>query len=242
MSGFSKNEIERYSRQILLRGIAAQQRLREARVLVIGAGGLGSAVLPLIAAAGIGKIELFDGDRVEQSNLGRQTLFRETDIGKSKASIAADFLRGLNPYIEVMAHDRKFTVEGLNHIAATDLIIEGSDSLKTKFLLNDLAKQYKKPAFIAALGAAQGHAMLVAGGACYRCVFDEIAEAELPTCASEGILSTFPAVVGATIAHAAVEYILKPDNETKFWVFEKSHCRKVTVSRRQSCKNHADET
>jgi sulfur carrier protein ThiS adenylyltransferase/adenylyltransferase/sulfurtransferase len=242
LSGFSKNEIERYSRQILLRGIAAQQKLRETRALVIGAGGLGSAVLPLIAAAGIGKIELFDGDRVEQSNLGRQTLFRETDIGKSKARLAADFLRLLNPHIEIMAHDRKFTAADATHIASADLIFEGSDSLKVKFLLNDLAKQYKKPAFIAALGAAQGHAMLVSGGACYRCVFDEVAEDELPTCASEGILSTFPAVVGATVAHAAVEYILNPGNETRFWIFEKNHCRMVGIRKSQSCKNHADET
>lgn len=242
MSGFSKNEIERYSRQILLHGINAQKKIRDTRLLVLGAGGLGSAVLPLVAATGIGRIDIFDGDVVEQSNLGRQTLFREQDIGKPKADLAARFLRLLNPYIEIVPHDRKFTAADAGHLAAADLSIEGSDSLKAKFLLNDLARRYKKPAFIAALGAAQGHAMLVAGGACYRCVFDEINEAELPNCASEGILSTFPAVVGATVAHAAVEYILKPDKETKFWVFEKNHCRKVSVRKSQSCKNHADET
>lgn len=239
LSAFSKQEIERYSRQILLRGIAAQQKLKDSRALVIGAGGLGSTILPLLAASGVGQIEIFDGDAVEQSNLGRQLIFRESDVGKNKAAKAADFLKALNPHIKIIAHEKKFTAIETEVLAKADIICEGSDSLTAKFLLNDMAVNHGKPVLIAALGAAQGHAMLVAAGACYRCVFDEVGEAELPTCATEGILSTFPAVVGATVANAAVEYLLKPDGETKFWIFEKNNCRKVGIRKRQDCKNHA---
>lgn len=238
MSALSKNEIERYSRQILLRGIGAQLKLKETRALVVGAGGLGATILPLLASAGIGSITVYDGDTVERSNLGRQHIFRERDIGKNKAVAAAALIRDLNPYIDVVAHARHFTREDSPEIANAGIIFEGSDSLAAKFLLNDLACEYRKPALVAALGAAQGHAMLIAGGACYRCVFDEVAEGELPNCATEGILSTAPAVIGAAVAHAGIEYLLNPDHETKFWIFEKSHCRKVAVRKRQDCKNH----
>ncbi len=223
----------------MLRGITAQQKLKDTHALVVGAGGLGSAILPLIAASGIGKIEIFDADRVEQSNLGRQWIYREGDIGKNKASAAAAFLQALNPHIEVIAREQKFDAADAGCVAAADVIFEGSDSLKAKFLLNDLAVAHKKPAFIAALGAAQGHAMLVGRSACYRCVFDEMDDNELPNCATEGILSTFPAVVGASVAHAAVEYLLSGSSESIFWVFEKNHCRKVAVRKRHDCKNHA---
>jgi molybdopterin/thiamine biosynthesis adenylyltransferase len=238
LSAFSKSEIERYSRQILLRGLAAQRKLKDTRALVIGAGGLGATILPLLASAGIGEIILFDGDAVEQSNLGRQFLFRERDIGKNKAVVAAEFLRDLNPHIGVTPFEHNFAPDDAPLLGRSDIIFEGSDSLRAKFLLNDLAVAHKKPVFIAALGAAQGHAMLVAGGACYRCVFDEMDDAELPNCASEGILSTFPAVVGATVADAALGYLLHPVPESRFWVFEKNNCRKVAVQKRQGCKNH----
>ena len=237
---FSKSELERYSRQILLAGIAAQQKLKDARVLVVGAGGLGSTILPLVVASGIGRITVFDGDTVERANLGRQLMFREGDVGKNKALAAGDFLRALNPHVEITALGRKFTAADSDIFVASDLVFEGSDSLKAKFLVNDLVLEYRKPAFIAALGAVQGHAMLVTNsGACYRCVFDEIDETELPNCASEGIFSAFPAVVGAAVAHAAVDYLLNPTGETKFWLFEKNHCRKVNVQKKQNCKKHA---
>lgn len=239
MAALSKNEIERYSRQILLRGISAQLKLKETRALVVGAGGLGATILPLLASAGIGSITVYDGDTVERSNLGRQHIFRENDIGNNKALSAARVLRDLNPHIEVVAQAHNFTESDAPALAHTDIIFEGSDSLTAKFLLNDLACRLRKTLFIAALGAAQGHAMLVAGNACYRCVFDEITEGELPNCATEGILSTAPAVIGAAVAHAGIEYLLHPDHETKFWIFEKNHCRKVAVRKRQNCKNHA---
>lgn len=240
---FSKAELERYSRQILLYGLDGQKRFKSARIVVIGAGGLGSSLLPLLAAAGIGTIEIFDGDRVEQSNLGRQMIYRESDIGKAKAEIAAVFLRGLNPHIEVISHARHFGREDEKILTGASAVCEGSDSLKTKFLLNDLALAAGIPAFIAALGKDQGHAMLVHGraAACYRCVFDELAGGDLPSCASEGILSTFPAVVSAAVAHSAIMHLLTPISPGSFWVFEKNHCRTIQIKKRQECDRHQNE-
>jgi len=235
----TKAELERYSRQLLLYGLAAQERLKTARVLVIGAGGLGSTVLPLLAASGIGHIEIFDGDVVERTNLGRQTLFRETDSGNSKAIAAVRFLSELNPHVESIGHDVPFSTKHKDALRKANLIIEGSDSIENKFLVNTLAIAHEKPAIIAALGAKQGHMMLVGDRprACYRCVFEALTTAELPTCATEGILSTFPAVLGASIAHLAVNFLLKSDYSEQFWLFEKNNCRKVNVKKRSDCSH-----
>lgn len=234
-----KEEIERYSRQLLMHGLANQERLKTARVVVVGAGGLGSTILPLLATSGVGRIDIFDGDVVERSNLGRQTLFREVDIGSNKASVAVRFLAELNPYVEAQAFEEPFVIKHKESIRKAHLVLEGSDSIATKFLINTLALAMGKPALIAALGARQGHMMLVgdAAQACYRCVFDEISADELPTCASEGILSTFPAVVGSMIAHAAINLLLKPNFTEQFWLFEKNNCRTVRVKKRLNCSH-----
>lgn len=234
----SKGEIERYSRQILLHGRGAQERLKSAHVIVIGAGGLGATLLPLLAAAGTGHITIYDPDIVERTNLGRQLIYREADLGRKKADCAADFLRNLNPYIKVVAEARPWTASDRGLFSQADLVCEGSDSLSTKFLVNDLALAERKPLIIGALGKSQGHSMLIAGSqnACYRCVFDELTPGELPTCASEGILSTFPALVAAQMAHSAVGFLLG-QTEPGLWIFEKSHCRKVAVKKSPDCKH-----
>ena len=237
---FSKAELERYSRQILLYGLDGQKRFKSAHIVVVGAGGLGSTLLPLFAATGIGKIELFDADRVEQTNLGRQTIFRECDVGKPKALAAAEFLRELNPHIEIVAHERRFGKNDAHLLSNASAVCEGSDNLPTKFLLNDLALNAGVPAFIAALGKDQGHAMLVHGNtsACYRCVFDELDGGALPSCASEGILSTFPAVVSASVAHSVAMHLLNPLAAGTLWLFEKNHCRTIQIKKRQDCDRH----
>ena len=236
----SKEERERYSRQILLYGMAGQEKLRNANVIVVGAGGLGASLLPILAASGIGQIHVFDPDNIERSNLGRQLIFREADIGKNKAERAAAFLADLNPHIAVTAHPVRFTAGHEDVLRHADLINEGSDSLATKFLVNDLALAANKPAFIAALGKDQGHMMLVHGvsTACYRCVFDELPAGDIPSCASEGILSAFPAVVASATAHAMISHLLNPLSGGTFSVFEKNHCRTMQIRKRPDCTRH----
>jgi adenylyltransferase/sulfurtransferase len=234
---FSKYELERYSRQILLHGRAGQERLAQACVVVIGAGGLGSTFLPVLAASGVGRIVIFDADTVERSNLGRQILFTEADIGQHKVKVAEEKLAVINPYVRVEAIPRRFEAGEAEALRGATLVFEGSDSLRTKFLLNDLSLSRNIPLVISALGRAQGHTMLIAGSdqACYRCIFEEIDENELPTCASEGILSAFPALVAAQAAHVAVSKILDAGLPAGLWVFEKNHCRSVIVRRRKDC-------
>lgn len=234
---FSKSELERYSRQILLYGRSGQQLLKESHILVIGAGGLGSTFLPVIAASGIGRISIWDADTVERSNLGRQLLYQERDIGRNKAMVAAERLSDLNPHIRIEAYADRFTEKYQDELRDANLLFEGSDSLSTKFLLNDLALRAQKSLVTSALGNAQGHTMLIVGGesACYRCVFEEIDETQLPTCANEGILSAFPAFVAAQAAHVAIRQILAPELKGGFWVFEKNHCRNVQIQKRIDC-------
>ncbi|MCS6971412.1 MAG: HesA/MoeB/ThiF family protein [Leptospiraceae bacterium] len=234
---FRKEELERYSRQILLYGRAGQERLARAHVAVIGAGGLGSAFLPILAASGVGKISIWDGDTVERSNLGRQFLYLENEVGLQKAELAAQRLRALNPHIHVIAHAEHFTAAQAESLRDATLVFEGSDSLNTKFLLNDLALKQGFPLVISAVGNAQGHTMLICGQQtpCYRCLFEPIDENEIPRCATEGILSAFPAFVGAQAAHVAVRKLLEPELSGGLWIFEKSHCRSVSVKKRHGC-------
>lgn len=236
---FTKSELERYSRQILLYGRAGQQRLKQARVIVIGAGGLGSTFLPVIAASGVGSIVIYDDDTVERSNLGRQLLYSESDIGKRKAIAATERLRAINPFVDVHGVARQFSNADADMLRTATLVFEGSDSLATKFLLNDLCLAAGVPLVISALGNAQGHTMLITGSesACYRCIFEEIDEQELPTCANEGILSAFPAFVGAQAAHVAIRRLIDTNLPSGFWLFEKSHCRSVGISRRKDCEH-----
>lgn len=236
---FSKNELERYSRQILLFGRTGQEKLKQAHIAVIGAGGLGCSFLPVIAACGVGQISIWDGDRVERSNLGRQLLYRENDLGYNKAELAAERLRILNPYITVEAIARHFLADDAAALPGTTLVFEGSDSLKSKFTLNDLALLHRIPLIISALGNAQGHTMLITNDSpCYRCVFDDIDESTLPTCASEGILSSFPAFVATQAAHLAVRTILEMQPTGGFWLFEKNHCRAVRIPKRKDCRHY----
>lgn len=239
-ANLTKAELERYSRQILLLGGDAQRRLKNAHVLVVGAGGLGATTLPLLAASGVGCIEIFDDDVIETSNLGRQWIYSEDAVGKNKASEARAFLKSINPHIEVIAHSTKFEAQKISSLEQATLLCEGSDNLASKFAVSDLALRAKVPAVISSLAAAQGHTMLVNGveNACYRCVFDEVDQNSLPSCAGEGILTTFVGFIAAHAAHTAIARIIATNHDSGFWVFEKNHCRSVRIKRRIDCIHH----
>jgi molybdopterin/thiamine biosynthesis adenylyltransferase len=233
----NREERERYSRQILLYGSQGQMSLKAASVVVVGAGGLGATILPILAAAGVGKIHLFDHDVVERSNLSRQLLFRESDIGRPKSQVAAAYLRLLNPHVEVFESVETFNEKSRISMGQPNMLLEGSDDVETKFYVNNLSLQLRIPTIIASLGHVQGHAMLIHGAdsPCYRCVFDPLDAGELPSCASEGILSSFPAVIGSMVANLALQFILGERAKPGLWVFEKNNCRKVHVTKRLGC-------
>ena len=208
----TQQEIERYSRQIMIPDIGGkgQIRLRQSRVLVIGAGGLGCPAAFYLAAAGIGTLGIVDSDRVELSNLQRQILHATQDVGRAKVESAKDKLARLNPDVEVRAYPVRLTAENATEIFASyDFIVDGSDNFETKFLVNDAAVKLGKAFSHAGIVRFQGQTMTVVPGksACYRCVFQEPpAPGEIMNCQQAGILGSIAGAIGSIQATEAIKY------------------------------------
>ncbi len=204
-----------YSRQIALKevGTAGQARLRSSRVLVVGAGGLGVPVLTYLAGAGVGRIIIVDGDRLEPSNLHRQTLYALADTGRLKAELAAERLHALNPEVDVRAHPvRLDAANGAALIEACDLVIDCTDNFSTKFLLNDLCVRLGKPAILSSVYQFEGQLQVVRpdrGGACLRCIWPEATRDGLVgNCAEAGVLGPVPGLFGCLQALEALKLLL----------------------------------
>ena len=208
----SEVERARYSRHLLLPeiGAAGQEKFKAARVLVVGAGGLGSPASLYLAAAGIGTLGLIDHDRIEISNLQRQILFDTASIGHSKAQTARTRLLALNPGIEVIAHDLELrAANAIELISSYDLVIDGSDRLGTRYLVNDVCVLLGKPLVSAAIHRFEGQAMAYVPqlGPCYRCLFPKSGDGVAPNCAEAGVMGVLPGVMGALQATEALKII-----------------------------------
>ncbi len=209
----SSAELLRYSRHLQLGevGRAGQERLRASRVVVIGAGGLGSPASLYLAAAGVGTLGLVDHDRVELSNLQRQILFDTGDVTQPKVTVARRRLQALNPDISVVAHEVELRAANVCEVLGTyDLVIDGTDRLGTRYLVNDACVLLRKPLVSAAIHRFEGQAMTyVPGrGPCYRCLFPEVPANEAPSCAEAGVLGVLPGVLGALQATEAIKVLL----------------------------------
>jgi molybdopterin/thiamine biosynthesis adenylyltransferase/rhodanese-related sulfurtransferase len=209
----SAGERARYSRHLLLPeiGSAGQEKLKAARVLVVGAGGLGSPASLYLAAAGVGTLGVIDHDRIELSNLQRQVLFSTASIGTSKAGAARDRLLSLNPEISVPAHDLELrAANAIQIIEQYDLVIDGSDRLTTRYLVNDVCVLLHKPLVSAAIHRFEGQAMtyVPAQGPCYRCLFPRSADGVAANCAEAGVLGVLPGILGALQAAEALKLIV----------------------------------
>jgi len=210
----SDDEARRYARQTLLAevGEEGQRRLKAARVLVVGAGGLGSPVALYLAAAGVGRIGLVDSDRVELSNLHRQVLFATGDLGRGKVDAAAERLRGLNPEIEVVAHRERFTpANALDLVRAYDVVADGTDNFPTRYLVNDACVLAGRPNVFASVLRFAGQATVFwpGHGPCYRCLFPEPPKPGLvPSCGEAGVLGALPGLLGAIQATEVLKLLL----------------------------------
>lgn len=206
-------QIERYSRQIMVPDIGGkgQIHLRQARVLVIGAGGLGSPAAFYLAAAGIGTLGIVDPDKVELSNLQRQILHGSADIGRPKVESAKNKLNDLNPDVEIIIYPARFDADNGAAIAAGyHFIVDGSDNFETKFLVNDIALRLGIPYSHAGIVRLQGQTMTVLPGksACYRCLFDAPPPPEeILNCQQSGILGAVAGTLGTIQATEAVKYL-----------------------------------
>ena len=213
---FTDDQIERYARHIVLKEIggAGQKRLLGARVLVVGAGGLGSPLALYLAAAGVGTIGVIDDDRVGLSNLQRQVLHTTADIGRPKTARAADAITALNPDVRVHQHNHRLTPENaLDIIGAYDIVADGSDNFPTRFLINDACYLAGRTLVSAAIGQFEGQlstykAHAGVGMPCYRCVFPEAPPAgTMPSCAEGGIVGSLAGVMGSLQATEVIKEI-----------------------------------
>lgn len=210
----SPSEQARYGRHLLLDevGEAGQRRLKAARVLLVGAGGLGSPAALYLAAAGVGRLGVVDFDVVDRSNLQRQVLYRESDVGRPKVEAAAEVLRARNPHIEVVEHRLRLDAGNAEALAADyDVIVDGADNFATRYLTNDLAVLSGRPLVYAAIFQFDGQAAVFAhdGGPCYRCLYPEPPPPALaPNCAEAGVLGVLPGLLGLVQATETIKLLL----------------------------------
>jgi sulfur-carrier protein adenylyltransferase/sulfurtransferase len=212
--GFAPEERARYARHLILPevGLEGQQRLRRARVAVVGAGGLGSPAALYLAAAGVGTLGLIDDDDVDLTNLQRQILYGTGDVGEPKAATAAGRLREMNPHVRVVAHAVRLTSRNaLEVLADYDVVLDGTDNFPTRYLLNDACVLLGRPYVYGSIFRFEGQVSVFAAedAGCYRCLFREPPPPGLvPGCAEAGVLGVLPGIVGSLQALEAIKLIL----------------------------------
>jgi adenylyltransferase/sulfurtransferase len=213
-ASLSPADLARYSRHLALReiGVQGQEKLKAAKVLLVGAGGLGSPAALYLAASGVGTIGVIDNDRVDVSNLQRQVLYDTQSVGRPKADVAKERLLALNPEIELVSHPVELRAANVREIFAKyDVILDGTDRFNTRYLSNDACVILRKPLVSAAIHRFEGQAMTYVPGQapCYRCLFPEPpADGLVPNCAEAGVLGVLPGVMGTIQATEAIKVIV----------------------------------
>jgi len=208
-------QLDRYSRHVIMDDVGpeGQRDLLDAAVLVIGAGGLGSPAIQYLAAAGVGRIGVADDDVVERSNLQRQVLHGDADVGRPKVKSAADFVEQLNPDVDVATHETRVTSENVDALLDQyDLVVDGSDNFRTRYLVNDACTLAGVPFTHGAVFRFEGQITTFpadGGAPCYRCLFPEAPPAgTVPDCETTGVLGVLPGTVGCLQATEAVKLLL----------------------------------
>jgi len=210
----SASELARYNRQLLLPeiGVQGQERLRTARILIIGAGGLGSPAALYLAAAGVGTLGLVDNDKVEPSNLHRQILHGAADVDREKTASAAEAISELNPNVTVQRHQIRLTAQIADELLASyDVVIDGSDNYTTRYAVNDACARLDKPWVYGSVERFSGQLSFFPGaqGPCYRCLFPEApAPGTTASCDEIGVLGVLPGIIGTMQAAEALKWVL----------------------------------
>jgi len=243
---FSQTELNRYARHIMLREVGGpgQKRLKDARVLVVGAGGLGAPVLQYLAASGVGTIGVIDHDEVDNSNLQRQVIHKDRAIGTPKVFSAEAEMLAQNPAITVRPYHRKLDEDmAADLVVDYDLIIDGTDNFETRYLVNRVAVAAGLPLISGALSQWEGQVSLfdpAHGAPCYECVFPTAPEAGLaPSCAEAGVIGPLPGVIGSIMALEAVKHIAQAGETLKgrMLIYDALYAevRTITLTRRADC-------
>ena len=243
---FREAELSRYARHMILREIGGpgQKRLKLAKVLVIGAGGLGSPACLYLAAAGVGTIGVIDDDSVENTNLQRQIIHADADIGTPKVFSAQAAMQAQNPYIEVLPYNRRLTPDiAETLIKEFDLVLDGTDNFETRYLVNEICVRTGVPLIAAALTQWEGQISSYdpnEGAPCYACIFPTAPDPELaPSCAEAGVAGPLPGVVGSMMALEAVKLITGAgqDLRGRMMIYDGlfGESRMMTLKRRADC-------
>lgn len=242
----SPTELERYARHIVMREIGGtgQKKLRKAKVLVVGAGGLGAPVLQYLAAAGVGTIGVIDDDTVSLSNLQRQVLFDESLLGKPKVFAAQQRLKLLNPFVTVLPYNRRLTGDIAEELFSEyDLVLDGTDSFAARKMINVACARTKTPLVWGAISQWEGQVTVfdpANGEPCFECVFPAPpAEGQAPTCAEAGVMGALPGVIGSLMATEAIKLITGAGTVLKgeLLIFDalEGQTRKIRIKSNPAC-------
>ena len=244
---FTKKQIDRYSRQIILKkiGIIGQKKLLKSKVLIVGAGGLGSPIAFYLTALGIGKIGIVDKDKVELSNLARQIIFSNNDIKKNKSSVVIEKLKKINPDTKFIAFNKKLTIKNIDQIAKNfNLIVDGSDNFRTRFLINDYCLKNRKILVSGAISKFEGQVytfnFLKKQSPCLKCFIPNIpTNLDIDNCEYEGVLGTLGGIIGSIQANEVIKEILEIGNSLcgSILIIDglKLTFRKVKLNKRSDC-------
>jgi molybdopterin/thiamine biosynthesis adenylyltransferase len=206
---FTDEEIERYARHLVLREVGGpgQQKLKAASALIVGAGGLGAPAALYLAAAGVGTIILADPDTVDRSNLQRQVIYAEDDVGRAKVEAAADRLHALNPHVFVAGFNGAFDAASADRLVeGVDLVLDGTDDFAVRFCVNDACVRHAKPLVSGAIGRWTGQVGVFGRQPCYRCLVPEVPP-EAETCVAVGVVGALAGVIGSMMALEAVKLL-----------------------------------
>jgi adenylyltransferase/sulfurtransferase len=231
----SKEESKRYMKQILLEevGLNGQILLKKSKVAVIGAGGLGCPVLQYLSSCGAGTLGVIDFDVVDISNLHRQILYTENDLGKKKATVAAERIKQLNPHIETRVHDVLVSEENAKQILSEyDIIVDSCDNFATRYVINDVCVKLNKPLVYGSILGFEGQVAVfnLNGSKNLRDIFPEPPNAEdVPSCSENGVLGTLPGIIGAMMAQEAIKIILNKNTLLNKYVIFKTKEMKMEV-------------
>lgn len=238
-------EIRRYSRHLAIPevGEEGQEKLKATSVLVVGAGGLGSPLTLYLAAAGIGRLGIVDFDQVDETNLQRQILYGQSDIGRSKLEVALERLREINPLVELVPHEARLeSSNALDIVSGYDIVVDGSDNFPTRYLVNDACVLSGKPDVYGSIFRFEGQVSVFWGarGPCYRCLFPEPPPPGLvPSCAEAGVLGVLPGIIGSLQANEVVKLALDRGEPLigRFLVFDALRLgfRKLKLEKNPDC-------
>ena len=242
----NKSSLIRYSRQIVLKNVGTfgQKKIINSKVLIVGAGGLGCPVADLLARAGVGEIGIMDYDKVSLSNIHRQTLYTAKDVNKFKVDVVKKRLNLINKYIKIITYNRKASEKNLNNIINKyDIIVDGSDNFKTKFLLNKYALKLKKILIVGAISKFDGHIFTFDFNSkkspCLKCFYQSEPSDEILNCEAEGILGSTAIIVGAIQVNEVLKKILNIGKDLKSNILILDllnlNFRKVLFKKKRNC-------